>query len=140
MKTRFGNFLPDGLHASFDNAFFRISPREARSLDPQMRVVMRVGLQAIESAGLVVSDSKESDSLGQASIRSDDVGCFIGAATNDYAHNLRGEIGVHYATGKLYDILRPTIDFESGFSRYSSRVPCRPSRICLASLGTVFGC
>ena len=86
-----------------------------------MRVVTRVGLQAVKSAGLVVSVSKEGDSLSQASIRSDDVGCFIGAATNEYANDLRGEIGVHYATGKLFGILRPTTDLESDISRYSSR-------------------
>lgn len=101
MRTRFGNFLPDNLHASFDNAFFRISPREARSLDPQMRVLMRVGLQAVESAGLVVLDSGESsEENGTGALHSDDVGCFVGAATNDYVHNLHPEIGVHYATGK----------------------------------------
>ncbi|EJD06333.1 polyketide synthase [Fomitiporia mediterranea MF3/22] len=102
LKTRFGNFLPDGLHSSFDNAFFRISPREAQALDPQMRVLMRVGLQAVESAGLVIEDSAtKTEERGQSAIYSDDVGCFVGAATNDYVHNLRNDIGVHYATGTL---------------------------------------
>lgn len=101
MKTRFGNFLPDGLHASFDNTFFRISPREARTLDPQMRVLLRVGLQAMEASGLVVNDfAANAEDLGDGETRSEDIGCFVGVATNDYVHNLRSDIGVHYATGE----------------------------------------
>ncbi|THH09272.1 hypothetical protein EW145_g2129 [Phellinidium pouzarii] len=105
MKTRFGNFLPAGLHAGFDNAFFRISPREARSIDPQMRVLMRVGLQAMEAAGLVVDEFAEngpsSNEAAEGVIKSEDVGCFVGVATNDYVLNLRNDVGVHYATGTL---------------------------------------
>nr|UPO09356.1 PKS7818 [Inonotus obliquus] len=102
LKTRYGNFLPDGLHASFDNTFFRISPREARAMDPQMRVLMRTGLQAMEAAGLVVQEfAADGQNLGEGILRSEDVGCFVGVATNDYAHNLRNDVGVHYATGTL---------------------------------------
>ena len=54
MKTRFGNFLADGVFDGFDNTFFRISPKEARVLEPQMRLLMRVGFQAVEAAGLLV--------------------------------------------------------------------------------------
>ena len=103
MKTRYGNFLPDSLHSSFDNGFFRISPREARALDPQMRVLMRVGLQAMENAGLVVDEFRggEEDASDESEgvLRSEDVGCYVGVATNDSVFNLRNEVGVHYATG-----------------------------------------
>jgi hypothetical protein len=102
MKTRFGNFLPDTLHSGFDNGFFRISPREARTLDPQMRVLMRVGLQAAEAAGLVVEEFTMNGSKApEGVLRSEDVGCFVGVATNDYPFNLRNDIGVHYATGRF---------------------------------------
>ncbi|KAH8109903.1 polyketide synthase [Phellopilus nigrolimitatus] len=107
MKTRFGCFLPDSLHASFDNTFFRISPREARAIDPQMRVLMRVGMQAVEAAGLVVDEFHGGDAGDveeqhkEDVVRSEDVGCFVGVATNDYPLNLKSEIGVHYATGTL---------------------------------------
>ncbi|KAI5118611.1 hypothetical protein M0805_008042 [Coniferiporia weirii] len=105
MKTRFGNFLPDGMHASFDNTFFHISPREALAIDPQIRVLMRVGLQAIEASGLVVDEFCDNDAIenevGEGHARSADVGCFVGMATSDYVLNLENEIGVHYATGNL---------------------------------------
>lgn len=69
------------------------------SMDPQMRVLMRVGLQAMEAAGLVVSNS---DAVADDGVMgSDDVGCFVGVATNDYMLNLHNDIGVHYATGTL---------------------------------------
>ncbi|OBZ65944.1 hypothetical protein A0H81_14048, partial [Grifola frondosa] len=53
LKTKFGNFMdaPD----AFDNAFFRISPREARSMDPQQRVLLQVAHHALESAGYVTT-------------------------------------------------------------------------------------
>lgn len=66
-----------------------------------MRLLMRVGLQAAESAGLVVKEfSRGSEELSEGQVCSEDIGCFVGVATNDYVLNSRNEIGVHYATGK----------------------------------------
>lgn len=73
-----------------------------------MRVLMRVGLQAMEAAGLVVDEFKGEDegtaNESEGVLRSEDVGCYVGVATNDYAFNLRNEVGVHYATGKSKSI------------------------------------
>ena len=101
MKTRFGNFLADGVFDGFDNTFFRISPKEARALDPQMRLLMRVGFQAAEAAGLLVDtdDDDARTSTAYSTLRGEDVGCFVGVATSDYALNLKNDVGVHYATG-----------------------------------------
>ena len=49
MTTRHGAFLADIEH--FDAEFFGISPREAASMDPQQRLVLEVGWEALEDSG-----------------------------------------------------------------------------------------
>lgn len=62
----------------------------------------------MEAAGLVVDDFKGEDeetaNESEGVLRSEDVGCYVGVATNDYVFNLRNEVGVHYATGKSISI------------------------------------
>ncbi|MDH6113664.1 amino acid adenylation domain-containing protein [Kitasatospora sp. MAP12-15] len=48
-RTRRGGFL-SGID-QFDAAFFGVSPREAATLDPQQRLLMEVGWEALEHAG-----------------------------------------------------------------------------------------
>ena len=66
-----GGFLP-GIDR-FDAAFFEISPREAEWLDPQQRILLEVGWEALEAAGLPLSV-----------LRRKRTGVFVGAWTNDY--------------------------------------------------------
>ena len=86
----YGGFLDeiDG----FDPTFFGISPREASSLDPQQRLVLEVGWEALESAGL------PPEKLAGSS-----TGVFIGVTTNDYAQLLRAggpaQMDAYAATG-----------------------------------------
>jgi acyl transferase domain-containing protein len=90
MKASTGNFI-DGVD-EFDNNFFKISPREARSMDPQQRILLQVTYEALESAGYVPDSTP--------TWQKDSVGCYIGVATSDYIQNLRDEIDVYYSTGE----------------------------------------
>jgi acyl transferase domain-containing protein/acyl carrier protein len=84
---RHGGFLGDV--AGFDAGLFRISPREARCMDPQHRVLLEVAWQALEDAG--------HDPQRLAGSRT---GVFIGFMTNDYASLAeRAELEGHLATG-----------------------------------------
>lgn len=101
MGTKFGNFLENP--AAFDNTFFNISPREAKSLDPQQRVLLQTAYTAIENAGYVADST---DTFARESF-----GCYVGVATGDYAENLRDDIDVYYSTGNLKAFLSGRISY-----------------------------
>jgi len=64
----FGNFIKDV--DAFDHKFWRKTPREAISMDPQQRLMMQVALQAVQQSGFFRSPTHEKR-----------VGCFIGLGT-----------------------------------------------------------
>ncbi|KAI0674077.1 ketoacyl-synt-domain-containing protein [Trametes maxima] len=105
MKVNKGNFLRDA--DVFDHAFFDISPREARSMDPQQRVLLRVAHDALEDAGYVSGATPSFDP--------DFFATFVGVATNDYVQNLRNDIDVYYSTGTLQAFLSGRISYAFGF-------------------------
>lgn len=96
MPTRHGAFLDDIW--GFDNTFFNISPREAKSMDPQQRILLSTTQKALEDAGYV---GDATPSFQKASM-----GCYIGLATGDYTDNLRDDIDVFYSPGKVSSCLR----------------------------------
>ncbi|KAJ6526457.1 polyketide synthase [Mycena capillaripes] len=101
MKAHTGNFL-DNVD-EFDNQFFKISPREAKSMDPQQRILLHTAYKALEDSGYVPNATPTS--------RPEMFGCYIGVATGDYVHNLRDEIDVYYSTGTLRAFLSGRISF-----------------------------
>ncbi|KAL0573556.1 hypothetical protein V5O48_008404 [Marasmius crinis-equi] len=91
MKARTGNFI-DG-PGEFDNTFFKISPREARSMDPQQRILLHTAYEALEDSGYVPNAT--------SCFSPETFGCYIGATAHDYVHNLQNDIDVYYSTGTL---------------------------------------
>ena len=90
--TRRGAFL-EGVD-QFDNAFFRISAREARSMDPQQRIFLEVAWEAIEDAGL------DADALGGGR-----TGLFVGLNTTDYQQLVTRHaenVDLYYGTGNSF--------------------------------------
>lgn len=73
MYTRYGCFLSE--IDQFDAHFFGLSPREAQRMDPQQRLLVEVAWEALENAGLAVSELAGSQT-----------GVFIGMMSNqEYA-------------------------------------------------------
>ena len=77
--TRRAGFVP-GVD-QFDYQFFGISPRESAQMDPQQRMVLEVGWEALEDAGQVPERLAGSDT-----------GVFVGIATTDYANLRAGQL------------------------------------------------
>lgn len=71
--------------------FFNISPREAKTMDPQQRILLQVAYEALEDSGYVPHATP--------SFNPENFGCYIGAATHDYVQNLRSDIDVYYSIG-----------------------------------------
>src|SRR5262245_29253568 len=91
MNTKWAGMLEDV--DKFDADFFGISPREAISMDPQQRILLEVGWEALENAG----QTAESLAAGQT-------GVFVGVMTDDYGKLQRknedpGSTDVYTMTG-----------------------------------------
>ncbi|MDN3261234.1 beta-ketoacyl synthase N-terminal-like domain-containing protein, partial [Streptomyces sp. CSDS2] len=103
--TRWGGFLDDA--DRFDAAFFGISPREATAMDPQQRITLELGWEALEDAGIL-----------PASLRGTDAGVFVGAIWDDYATlaRRRGTTGItpHTLTGLQRGIIANRLSYVLG--------------------------
>jgi phthiocerol/phenolphthiocerol synthesis type-I polyketide synthase D len=77
--TRAGGFLGD--IAGFDAEFFAISPREARRIDPQQRMVLEVGWEALEHAG-----------ISPAALAGSATGVFVGVSAGEYGARSLSEL------------------------------------------------
>ena len=88
-KKWFGNFLED--HDQFDHKFFRKSPREMESTDPQQRLMLQTAYQAVEQSGYFGLSDQDPR-----------IGCYIGMGTVDYENNIAGyPANAFSATGNL---------------------------------------
>jgi len=78
----------------FDHGFFRVSPREARSMDPQQRLFLEVAWEALDDAGLAADRLRDSST-----------GVFVGLNTTDYQQlvtSRRQDIDLYYGTGNSF--------------------------------------
>ncbi|KAI1373465.1 hypothetical protein F4677DRAFT_448294 [Hypoxylon crocopeplum] len=101
-----GNFISNPW--AFDNALFNISPREAKSMDPQQRVLLQCSFHALQHAGYV-ADATEC-------FQRSTFGCFVGAATGDYVDRMSRDMDVYYSPGTLRAFLSGRISYCFGHS------------------------
>lgn len=98
MVTRSGGFLTS-LY-DFDAGFFRLSPREALSLDPQQRLALELAWEALEQAGIAA------DQLTATAGKS--VGVFLGISSIDHWQQQLARspeaIDAYLATGNTHSV------------------------------------
>jgi hypothetical protein len=79
----YGNFIRDP--DAFDHKFFKRSPREAATMDPQQRLFLQEAYHAVEQSGYFT----ETTSLGNMSTRDKaHVGVYVGSCAGDYGQHV----------------------------------------------------
>jgi 3-oxoacyl-(acyl-carrier-protein) synthase len=85
----YGNFIQD--YDTFDHKFFKKSPREMASTDPQHRLVLQLAYQAVEQSGYFANPDFEKH-----------IGCYVGVGNVNYASNIACyDANAYSATGNL---------------------------------------
>ncbi len=103
--TRCGGFLER--IDEFDNHFFAISDREAARIDPQHRILLELGWEALEDAG-----------LPPCKLRGANIGVFMGISLSDYGMMLSSDLAqtdAHSATGTSLCLAANRLSFAFGF-------------------------
>lgn len=100
----FGNFVRD--HDAFDHKFFRKSPREMASTDPQQRMILQCAYQAVEQSGYFNMAKPDPQ-----------VGCYVGIGVIDYENNVASHPSNAYtATGTLKSFAAGKVSHFFGWS------------------------
>jgi 3-oxoacyl-(acyl-carrier-protein) synthase/acyl carrier protein len=85
---------------SVDTGFFGLSPREAAAMDPQQRMLLAVGWEAVEDAG-----------LDPTALAGTDAGCFVGVWSPEFA--LRADFADPYlTTGSAHSIAANRLSYQ----------------------------
>ncbi|MCJ1473382.1 hypothetical protein MMC13_002033 [Lambiella insularis] len=85
----YGNFMHD--HDKFDHKFFKKTPREVASMDPQQRQILQIAYQAVLQSGYFRKSNPDRR-----------IGCYIGVCSTDYEDNIACHDPTAYsATGHL---------------------------------------
>lgn len=125
VASRWAGFIDDV--DRFDPQFFGISPREAVSMDPQQRLVLEVGWEALENAGY--APDKLSGSR---------TGVFMGICNNDYFQLLTaaGEenLDTYTATGGAHSVASGRLSYILGLQGPSLSV----DTACSSSLVAIY--
>ena len=89
-STQYGCFIDEpGL---LDAPFFNMSPREAQTVDPQMRLALVTAYEALEQSGYVGNRT--------ASTQAERIGTYYGQAADDYREVNQGqEVSTYYIPG-----------------------------------------
>jgi polyketide synthase PksL len=97
---KWGTFIEDV--DLFDAGFFNISPREARWMDPQLRLLLECAYHAIEDAGVINA------------VRGSDTGVFVGACFHDYSAKMTAlglPMDPYMGTGNSHTVLANRLSF-----------------------------
>ncbi|MEA2664110.1 MAG: phthiocerol/phenolphthiocerol synthesis type-I polyketide synthase, partial [Candidatus Eremiobacteraeota bacterium] len=96
-----GGFI-DGID-EFDAAFFRIAPTEARSMDPQQRILLQLVWEALEDAGCPPSR-----------VRGTRGGVFVGVSSSDYGQRQYAgpsQVSAFSGTGNALSIIANRVSY-----------------------------
>ena len=87
----------------FDAGFFGIAPREAVGMDPQQRLFLELGWEALERGGLV-----------PASLRGSRTGVYVGWVGSDYGDDTLSSLDGYSGTGRLGSVVAGRLSYFLG--------------------------
>jgi acyl transferase domain-containing protein/thioester reductase-like protein/acyl carrier protein/ubiquinone/menaquinone biosynthesis C-methylase UbiE len=117
----FGNFIRD--HDAFDHRFFKKSPREIATTDPQQRHMLQIAYQAVEQSGYFHNPDQEKH-----------IGVYIGLCAADYENNIACHPpNAFSATGNLKSFNAGKISHYFGWTGPSLTIDtaCSSSAVCI---------
>ncbi|GAX59141.1 beta-ketoacyl synthase [Candidatus Scalindua japonica] len=119
---KWGSFIED--IDKFDPLFFNISPREAKTMDPQLRILMEVLYETIEDAGYCQK------------IKGSRTGMYVGVCFHDYAEEMARQnkpVDPYDGTGTAATMLanRPSYFFDLKGPSLSVDTACSSSLVAL---------
>jgi malonyl CoA-acyl carrier protein transacylase len=108
ISSKYGGFLEQV--NQFDAPFFRISPREAASIDPQQRILLEETWTALENAG-----------INPESLSGSQTGVFVGIFSHDYEllqvkYNSPDDFDAYFGTGNSASIAAGRLSYFFGFT------------------------
>ncbi|KAH7355893.1 putative polyketide synthase [Pyrenochaeta sp. MPI-SDFR-AT-0127] len=108
----YGNFMDN--HDTFDHKFFKKSPREMESTDPQHRIILQLAYQAVEQSGYFGASSNAIDKH---------IGCYIGIGNVEYDRNIGCyPANAYSATGNLRSFVAGKVSHYFGWTGPSMSV------------------
>ncbi|KAI1102926.1 hypothetical protein F4804DRAFT_353299 [Jackrogersella minutella] len=100
----FGNFIET--YDKFDHKFFKKSPRESSTMDPQQRNFLQCAYQAVEQSGYFQAGEPDSR-----------IGCFVGVCSRDYDCNIACNApNAFSATGNLQSFISGKVSHYFGWT------------------------
>lgn len=100
----FGNFMDD--YDTFDHKFFKKSPRESATMDPQQRQILQIAYQAVEQSGYFHNSQSDRN-----------VGCYVGVCACDYENNIACHApNAFTATGNLKGFIAGKVSHYFGWT------------------------
>ncbi|KWX85969.1 hypothetical protein AMQ83_21650, partial [Paenibacillus riograndensis] len=106
----------------FDNAFFSISPREAKNMDPQQRLLLEETWHCIEDSGISLRALK----MNKTSV-------YVGVMTGDYRQKISGmeyDVDSYASLGNYEGMLANRLSYVLGMTGISSVI----NAACASSL------
>ncbi|KAJ5639455.1 Type I Polyketide synthases (Type I PKS) [Penicillium longicatenatum] len=100
----FGNFING--HDEFDHKFFKRSPRESATMDPQQRHFLQIAYQSVEQSGYFHNPSADKH-----------IGCYVGVCACDYESNIACHApNAFTATGNLQGFIAGKVSHFFGWT------------------------
>ncbi|KAJ5361596.1 Type I Polyketide synthases (Type I PKS) [Penicillium brevicompactum] len=100
----FGNFING--HDEFDHKFFKRSPRESATMDPQQRQLLQIAYQSVEQSGYFHHAEPDKQ-----------IGCYFGVCACDYENNIACHApNAFSATGNLQGFIAGKVSHFFGWT------------------------